>query len=351
MGSSPHSRRRSTALGLTLAATVLVLGACASDDDSGDSAATGETMEASAGTVGGGRSDGDSSFATPGTTTSARGGSAEEPDAGSDVDVVAADDGAALAIEAQTTLTVEDVRVAVDSITRAVNRHGGRVAMADIDYGPQDDRPRASRERERATIVAEVPPDELDAVLDELEGLGTVTSFDQFAEDVGERLADLDIGIANERASISRVRELVASAEDLEDLVFLESELTSRETRLEEMLASQRNLEDRVAMSTLTVGVTEAPVRVITPIRGEVEARRPGVVEALADGWSVFIGALFSVVIVLAVSAPFVFTAIVLGAVALWVRRKLLGRPPRPAPPVVFEARGEPVGATSDPQD
>ena len=94
--------------------------------------------------------------------------------------------------------------------------------------------------------MLEVPPGDLPAVVDALEDLGTVLSFDQLAEDVTDQLADLDTRIANMRASVERVRALYAEAVDIDSVVRLEAELTRRETDLEVLLATQSALEDRV---------------------------------------------------------------------------------------------------------
>ena len=104
-----------------------------------------------------------------------------------------------------------------------------------------------------------VPPAELSAVRSVLEDAGDVLSYEQLAEDVTDQLADLDTRIANQRASIERIRELYANAVDVDAIVRIEAELTSRETTLEQMLATQQQVTDRVAMSTLTIDITTAP--------------------------------------------------------------------------------------------
>ncbi|MDQ3470208.1 MAG: DUF4349 domain-containing protein, partial [Actinomycetota bacterium] len=168
----------------------------------------------------------------------------------------------------------------------------------------------------------------------------TVSAYEQLAEDVSEQLTDLDTRIANERASIERVRALIESAASLQDLVFLENELTTRETTLETLLASQRGLEDRVAMSTLTIDITPTPVIPIDAVATTVADSRPGIVDALADGWNVFVGAIFSILLVLAVALPFLLTALVVLVTALFARRALArrtgvaGTPVTPVTPV-----------------
>jgi len=253
-------------------------------------------------------------------------------------------DGSAIAIQARATVAVDDVRAAVDQVTTAVTTSGGRISVADVDYDvaerPETDPP--APEQSRAMLVAEVPPAELAGVLDALERIGTVSAYEQLAEDVSEQLTDLDTRIANERASIERVRALIDSAASLQDLVFLESELTMRETTLETLLATQRGLEDRVAMSTLTIDITPAMTAPFVAADATVETPRPGVLDALADGWSVFGGAVFSIVLVLAVALPFLLAALAALVAVLWARRLLSRRgvadrptqsePPLPAP-------------------
>ena len=170
-----------------------------------------------------------------------------------------------MAIEAHARLRVEDVRRAVDQVRVAVDAAGGRVASANIAYpddvdegGGDDVTSTSSPEQAYASLTLLVPPEALGGVVDRLEELGELSSFDQLAEDVGDQLADLDTRIANARASVERARELLDQATNLQDLVFLESELTRRETDLELLLAQQQQLQDRVAMSTLTLEITAA---------------------------------------------------------------------------------------------
>jgi hypothetical protein len=227
--------------------------------------------------------------------------------------------GPSIAIEAQATVRTEDVRGTVDRLTAFVVRRGGRVASADVDYAP--DVAERGTEDARATLALAVPPEALGAVVDHLEDLGTVLAFDQLAEDVTEQLVDLDSRIANTRASVERVRALLAEATDIDGIVRLESELTDREIELETLRASQRRLEERVAMSTLTVDVVAAPPEAFGVVRREFEPERPGLVEALGDGWGAFVTGGYAIVLAAATVLPFAAVAALVLAAALWVRR------------------------------
>ncbi len=218
--------------------------------------------------------------------------------------------GQAIAITAQTTVQTADVKAAVDRVTTTVTTRGGRVGSADIHYATPTDPTTA-----RATLVVAVPPAELDAVRATLVDVGTVLSFEQQAEDVAGQLTDLDTRIANQRASVARIRELYATASDVEAIVRIEAELTNRETALEQLLASQAALKDRVAMSTLTIDIATTP----PPASDDGST---GLGDALAGGWSAFAGAMFAIVLVLTAAMPFVLTVLAIAVVAWWAVRR-----------------------------
>jgi uncharacterized protein DUF4349 len=119
------------------------------------------------------------------------------------------------------------------------------------------------------------------------------------------------------------VRALLAEASDIDGIVRLESELTNREIELETLLASQRGLEDRVAMSTLTVEVVAAPRAVFGVVRHEFEPDRPGLVEALGDGWGAFVAGGYAVVLAAATVLPFLAVAALVVIAVVWVRRTI----------------------------
>jgi Domain of unknown function (DUF4349) len=299
----------------------LALAACTAggdDDDGGGAAGTDVAAETVA------------PAATEAPTETEAGGQTAAPEAPDDDESAAAGGrgaalrqlaGPSIAIEATATLRTDDVRRTVDRITGFVVRRGGRVASADIDFAPDLDE--RGTPDSRATLVLAVPPAELVPVVDHLDDLGTVLAFDQLAEDVTEQLVDLDSRINNTRASVERVRVLLAEATDIQGIVRLEAELTDREIELETLLASQRQLEERVAMSTLTLDIVVAPPETFAAVRHEFDPPRPGVVEALGDGWGAFVTGAHAVVLGVATILPFLAAAALLAIAILWVRRTI----------------------------
>lgn len=97
----------------------------------------------------------------------------------------------------------------------------------------------------RANLVLKVPTAAYETAIERLSGLGKRTSIHQESSDVTEQVVDVDSRIASQRASLNRMRALLAKATTIGDVVSVESELTRREADLEALLAKQKNLSCR----------------------------------------------------------------------------------------------------------
>lgn len=175
-----------------------------------------------------------------------------------------------------------------------------------------------------ATLTLHIPSDRFDPALDELSKLGEVVARRQTAKDVTEEVVDLDSRIATQRASLDRVRALLAKATTVDEIVRIESEVTTREADLESLLQRRQALAGQVAMSTVTITVSQKDAPAV------VQEESRGFVTGVTDGWGAFldagtgtlqvIGAMLPFLLVLAVPAVFLIR---------WLRRR---RTTAPAP-------------------
>ncbi|MGW6306907.1 DUF4349 domain-containing protein [Streptomyces niveus] len=156
-------------------------------------------------------------------------------------------------------------------------------------------------------VVLRVPEAEYDSVLTELAGTGKLLSRAANAKDVTEQVVDVNSRIATQRASVNRVRKLMDQAQDITDVVALESQLNTRQAELESLLAKQASLADRTTMATVTLDLSE---------RAKEEKDdgddSPGFLDALGGGWDAFVSVLRWIVVVLAAILPFVVALAVL---------------------------------------
>lgn len=197
------------------------------------------------------------------------------------------------------------IELSADDVVEAVD--GARdVAVSEGGYAGQEEVRDAA-----ATLVLHIPSDRFDAALGELSELGKVQSRQQSAEDVTEQVVDLESRVRTQRASVDRVRALLAKATTVDEIVRIEQELTTREAELESLEQRRQALAGQVAMSTVTLRIskTDAP-----PPPAKEEAT--GFVAGLSDGWDAFldagavtlrvVGAMLPFLVVLAIPAVFV---------------------------------------------
>ena len=213
-------------------------------------------------------------------------------------------------IEMNVLVATDNIQRTVASIMADVSASGGGVAFSNIDYGRWDGGDGSGY----ATLVVKVPPEGVDRLLAGLDDTGTVHSISQSAQDVTEQLIDLDVRIRNARESVARVREFMGRTEKLSDLVVLEGELTRRQTDLERLEAQQRNLSERVALSTVTIDIVPT---------GSVDDDDPDTIgDAFSTGWDIFLAAMSTTGLVLALASPFLILAALLALLVWFVVRR-----------------------------
>lgn len=113
----------------------------------------------------------------------------------------------------------------------------------------------------RTTLVFRVLPEDFGEALERLGGLGSVRDQRVSADDVTERVVDLESRINTAAVSVERLRSLLEAATDIEDIATLENQLLQRETNLETLRGQLRTIQDQVDLATITVTISEAVIR------------------------------------------------------------------------------------------
>ncbi|MEV6168931.1 DUF4349 domain-containing protein [Streptomyces sp. NPDC051954] len=219
---------------------------------------------------------------------------------------------------ASLTVQVKDVPKALDEARTTAENAGGYVGDETTD--------RDEKGSERTRVVLRVPVDRYEEVLSDLEGAGKLLDRTAKAQDVTDQVVDVESRIKSQRASVARIRELMDRATKLSDVVTLEGELSTRQADLEALLAQQASLADRTSLATITLSLTE------TPVKEAAKDDDPGFVDALTGGWDAFVTMLRWIGVTIAAVLPFAAVAALL--VLLWLRliRPRLPRRPDPAP-------------------
>jgi len=182
-----------------------------------------------------------------------------------------------------------------------------------------------------ASLTLSIPVDKLDASLEQLATLPktTVTRREQSAQDVTDQTVDVEARLATQRASVERVRALLARATSVSEITSIEGELTSRESELESLERRRDALAGSVAMSTVSLNVSA-----VAAPRPPAEDKS-GFVGGLSGGWDAFLTFGGGALTVLGALAPFLLVIVPVGAVLWWLRKR---RAPVAAPAVTPEA-------------
>ncbi|MFD9325983.1 DUF4349 domain-containing protein [Streptomyces sp. NPDC060065] len=220
---------------------------------------------------------------------------------------------------ASLTVQVKDVPTALDEARTTTANAGGFVG--------DETTTRDEKGNERTRVVLRVPTERYDEVLADMEGTGKLLERTAKAQDVTDQVVDVESRIQTQRASVARIRELMDQATKLSDVVTLEGELSSRQADLESLLAQQASLKDRTSLATITLTLSE------TPVKQAEKDDDPGFLDALTGGWNAFVTMLRWIAVAFGAILPFaVGAALLLVLWALWVRLLRSRFPRRPAP-------------------
>ncbi|SEB57795.1 protein of unknown function [Nocardioides exalbidus] len=211
-------------------------------------------------------------------------------------------------------LSTDDVRATRQEVQRIVDAQSGDVAEENTE---SDERGDASYSR----LVVRVPSAKFAATMQALEDTATLRSSTRGSEDVTTQVIDTGVRVRAQEASLERVELLLAEADSLKDVIWIESQLTSRQAELDSLKSQQSYLEDQTSLSTITVDISQVDVFEDDP---EGQDDRPaGFLSGLDGGMKAMGAVLVAVLTILGALLPFAVAALVLG-LPLWlvVRRR-----------------------------
>lgn len=111
--------------------------------------------------------------------------------------------------------------------------------------------------RRSATFVLRVPAGELQAFLAGLSEQCNVIDQSLYSENVTLQYVDMEARIKNLSAQEERLLELLGQAEDLEQVLLIENQLTETRSEIDSTTSALRVLENRVSYSTVTLYLSE----------------------------------------------------------------------------------------------
>jgi len=305
-----RTRFAAAVAGVLLTAAVVLSGCGASGDEKSGTAGAAAPQSDSSGNSGSGESKG-------GATTDGK----AAPSTGTDGSGGAAQPTVARAIIKTGSLTVEADDVDKQRQAAITVVTGLRGLVASEDTGGD-----ADGKITRANLVLRVPTASYETAIQRLSALGVRTAIHQESSDVTEQVVDVDSRIGTQRASLERIRTLLAKANTIGEIVSIETELTRREADLESLLAKQKALADQTELATLNLLLVEKNGE--TPV---VVKDDSGFVAGLKDGWNAFTATFSALATGVGAVLPFAILFALI-AVPIWRFRSRLRRTPAAVP-------------------
>ena len=237
-----------------LSAALVLLSACGGDDaDTEASSFYADEPTALAGATE--AAPADDAMAEP-ESESATAGEGSSRQAGDDGTALAvptaltpADLGRDIVYRATVSVQADDVAAASSEAVAIVQGLGGIVFAQTTRTEPQPE----------TQITFKVLPDDFPTALERLAVVGKMVDQSISADDVTERVVDLESRISTAETSVTRLRRLLEEAVELEDVAQIERELLDRETTLELLRGQLRTLRDQVDLATITLTIHQSP--------------------------------------------------------------------------------------------
>lgn len=219
-------------------------------------------------------------------------------------------------------LSSKDVAGTRQQVQRIVDAQGGDVTEESTETDE-------AGETSYARFVIRVPSAAFGEAMTALEQLDGVVASNRGSEDVTTQVIDNDVRVRAQEASLKRVEMLLAQATSLKNLIWIESQLTTRQAELDSLKSQQAWLTDQTSLSTITVDISVKAANAVAKKKDETPA---GFLAGLSGGMKALTSTLAALATIIGALLPFAVVALVLGVPAWLVVRRRRSARPLPAP-------------------
>lgn len=147
----------------------------------------------------------------------------------------------------------EDLDALLQQVDEKMAALGGYAEKREVYNGS----PSASRRYRHATITVRVPAEQLGSFTDAVTGISNVTSCTESADDITLSYIATESRITALETEQTRLLELLAKAENMNDLLQIEQRLTEVRTELEQVTSQLRLYDNMVNYATVYLELSE----------------------------------------------------------------------------------------------
>lgn len=160
---------------------------------------------------------------------------------------------------------------------------------------------------DQVDLTLRIPSANFDTALAGLRRFGTVLNLQQAAQDVTTQVIDVAARVKAQAASIDSIRQLLARATTIGQVMAIESELSSRQATLDSLERQQKYLADQTSLSTIVVSLTEPAHHRPKPVK------HTGFIGGFDSGWHALGRSAVAVGSAVGAALPFAALALLVG--------------------------------------
>ena len=222
-------------------------------------------------------------------------------------------------------LASKDVAETRQEVQRIVDTQGG-------DITEEDTRTDEEGTSSYSRFVIRVPSHRFAAAMAALSQVDGLVAATRGSEDVTTEVIDNAVRVRAQEASLKRVELLLAESKSLKDLIWIESQLTTRQAELDSLKSQQSWLTDQTSLSTITVDISQKQAEAVAKVEKK-DDQPAGFLDGLSGGMKALGSTFGAVGLILGALLPFGVVALVVG-LPIWlvVRRRRGEQAPAPTP-------------------
>ena len=173
-----------------------------------------------------------------------------------------------------------------------------------------------------------IPADQYRPFLERVGTLCHVTYQEETSENVSTAYYDAESRLVTQQTKLERLQNLLAQAENMEDIITIESAISDTELEIEQLTGTLRRYDSLVDFSTVYISLQE--VYQLSNVEEPATSFGSRMGTAFASGWRGFVSALESLAVALAYGWVWLVLLVVIGAAAgrMFWRRRHRGQEP-----------------------
>ncbi len=214
----------------------------------------------------------------------------------------------------------EDMDPLLAGIGETVTQLGGYMEAQEIYNGSNYN----SYRNRYADLTVRIPADQLDSFVTHVGEKSNIVSQSTTTENVTLQYVAVESRIKALQTEETRLLELLAMAENMEDLLLIESRLTEVRTELEQVQSTLRTMDNKINYSTVHLNISE--VKEYTEIQPVPKTFWERISTGIAQGFENVGEFLVDLGVFLIVAIPYLLPVAVIGLAVLFIIRGSIRR-------------------------